>query len=321
MGKNRKVWLWIAAGLVLLGCIIWGGVMSVLKWDFKRLSTVNYETNQHKIEEDYQNITIITDTADITFAVSEDGKHRVSCHEQENAIHSVGVKDGELLIELVDNRKWYEYIGIGFDTPKITLYLPQGEYSKLSIKSSTGDVAIPKDFVFERIDISESTGDVTVLSSVSEALKIKTTTGSIRVENISAGMLELSVSTGKVTVSDVNCEGDITVNVSTGKAKINDVNCHNLISNGNTGDISLENAIVKEMLSVARTTGDVTLDGCDAAQIRIQTDTGDVKGTLRSEKVFFAETDTGKIDIPHTAAGGRCEISTDTGDIKIRISH
>ena len=31
------------------------------------------------------------------------------------------------------------------------------------------------------------------------------------------------------------------------------------------------------------------------------------------------DTKTGSVDVPQTAAGGRCEIRTDTGDIKIEI--
>lgn len=321
MRKKMKVWLWAATCLVLIGCIIWGGAMCMLKWDFKQLSTVHYETNHHEIEEDFRNITIVTNTADITIALSEDGNCSVSCHEIEKAIHRVDVKDGALVIELVDTRKWYEHLGIGFDSPNITVYLPQGVYGKLSIKTSTGDVTVPKDFSFESIDISASTGDMTVFSSVSETAKIKTTTGKIHVENISAGSLELSVSTGKVAVSDVICTGDISLKVSTGKTKITNVLCHNLMSNGNTGDITLENVMVLEVLHIERSTGDIELESCDSATIFLQTDTGDIEGTLRSEKVFFVQTDTGDVDVPKTATGGKCEIHTDTGDIKIKILH
>ena len=56
-----------------------------------------------------------------------------------------------------------------------------------------------------------------------------------------------------------------------------------------------------------------------AAEILIKTDTGDVKGSLLSEKVFVVQTDTGSIDVPKTVSGGRCEITTDTGDIKISL--
>ena len=300
MGRNTKTWLWIAVCLILAGCIIWGGAMTVLKWDFKRLSTVKYETNHHQIEEDFRNITIITNTADITFVLSEDGNYAVSCHEQENANHRVAVKDGELVIELVDTRKWYEHLGIGFDCPNITVHLPQGAYGKLSIQASTGDIHMPKDLFFESADISVSTGDITLLSSVLETANVKTTTG-------------------KITVANVNCMGDLSVKVSTGKAKISNVTCRNLTSSGTTGDVSLENVIAKESLSIERSTGDIELDRCDAQLIHLKTDTGDVEGTLLSEKVFSAETKTGDVDVPKTTTGGKCEIRTDTGDIEIEI--
>ena len=280
MRTRTKIWLIIAASLVLIGCIIFGGVMSMLKWDFTKLSTIEYETNNYEINQDYKNISIVTKTADIVIVPSGNQKTSVVCHEHKNSKHSVTVNDGTLLIEVVDTRKWYEYIGINFGTPKITVYIPQGEYGTLSVKSSTGD---------------------------------------IRVENISAGSLGISVSTGKVTVSDVSCEGDVTVGVSTGKAKLTDIECKNVISSGNTGNISLNNVIATEKFSIERSTGDVKFESCDATEIFVETDTGTVRGSLLTDKVFITQTDTGSIDVPKTVAGGKCEIITDTGDIIITI--
>ena len=245
MRKRTKVWLIIAASLVLIGCIIFGGAMSLLKWDFSKLSTAKYESNDYEINENYKNISIITDTADIVFVPSENQKTSVVCHEQKNSKHSVTVKDGTLVIEVVDTRKWYEYIGINFGATKITIYIPQGEYGTLSVTSSTGDVEIPKDFTFESIDVSESTGNVTTYASALEVIKIKTDTGRIQVESVSAGALELFVSTGDISVTDAATEGDITVHVSTGKAKMTGVKCKNLISSGNTGDICLNSQTAK----------------------------------------------------------------------------
>ena len=320
MGKATKIWIIIAASLVLIGCIVFGGVMSMLKWDFTKLSTNKYETSNYEINENFKNISIVTYTAHIVFIVSENQKSSVDCYEQNNVKHSVTVKDDTLLIEVFDTRKWYEHIGINFGTPKITVRLPQGEYGALLVKSSTGDVETSKDFTFESIDISGSTGDVTNYACASEAVKIKTTTGDISVENISASSLDLSVSTGRVTVSGASCEGDVKVGVSTGKTNLTNITCKNLNSTGNTGDISLKNVIATERFSIERSTGDVKFDGCDAAEIFAETDTGDVVGTLLSEKVFIPRTDTGKVDVPETATGGRCEITTDTGDIKITIN-
>ena len=298
MRTKTKIWLIAGISLILMGCILFGGAMSMLKWDFTKLSTLKYETNEHAIVESFKEIDIVTDTADITFVPAEET--RIVCCEPSSVKHSVSVTEGVLSIRVVDERKWYEYIGISFDSPKITVYLPLREYGNLHIKESTGDVDIPGNFTFEGMDISTSTGD-------------------IRLERLSAQKLDLSVSTGKITVSGVTCAGDATIRVTTGKAVVTDMTCHNLTSTGSTGDVLLKNVIAAGKISIDRDTGDVTFDGCDGAEISVKTDTGDIKGTLLSDKIFFTHSDTGRIRVPKTTTGGKCEITTDTGNVDIRI--
>lgn len=320
MRKATKIWLVIAAILVIAGLIAFTSAMMTYSWDFTKLTTEKYETNTYEIKEAVSSISMNTDTADILFVSTDDKTRKVVCYEQDNVRHTVDVQDGTLLINVVDNREWHEYIGINFKTPKITVYLPQGEYGSLSVNSSTGDIEISKEFKFQSIDISESTGDVMNYACVSDTIKIHASTGSIRIENVSAGALDLSVTTGGITVSGVKCTGDVKINVSTGKAKLTDVQCKNLTSSGDTGDISLTHVIAAEKFSIKRSTGDVRFDGSDAAEIFVETDTGDVTGTLLSGKLFITNTDTGDIDVPKTATGGKCEISTDTGDITITVA-
>jgi len=126
-------------------------------------------------------------------------------------------------------------------------------------------------------------------------------------------------SIGKITVSGVTCQGNMGLQVSTGKTVITGTSCQNLISDGDTGSLVLQNVIAAEKFSIERSTGDVSFTDCDAAEIFVETDTGDVTGSLLSEKVFIVETDTGKIDVPKSVTGGRCEIETDTGDIEITV--
>lgn len=319
MRKTTKIWLVIAAPLVFVGLIMFAAVMSEYKWDFSKLSTGKYETNTYEISEEFSNLSINTDTADIIFALSDDGKCRVECYEEEKAKHSVAVQENTLVIKMIDEKSWYDYIGINFGSPKITVYLSKAEYTSLFINESTGDIKIPKNFKFEGVDISLSTGDVNFLASASKLIKIKTSTGNICVENTSAGMLDLSASTGRITVSNVICGGDANINVSTGRTNLNNIECKNLTSSGDTGGISLNNVIAAEKFSIKRSTGDVRFDGSDAAEILVETDIGDVTGTFLSEKTFFVETDIGSVDVPESITGGRCEITTDTGDIELDI--
>lgn len=307
--KKTIIWIFISIFIVLVGWIIFAN----------SIKTNKLETNEHKIVDEFNDIKIISNTADIVLAYTEEQTSLVVCDERKNVNHSVKVKDNILVIKVEDNRKWYEYITVNFKTPKITIYLSKTEYSKLWVESSTGDINIPKDFKFSNIDILVDTGNIVNYSSVYENIKIKTSTGNIHTENMIANNIDLSTSTGKVNIIGVNCLGNIKINVSTGKTNIINTNCTNLFSKGSTGNISLENVIGKEKFSIETNTGDVKFKDCDASDIFVKTDTGNVTGNLLTDKVIFAETDTGYIDIPKIIANEKCEIITDTGDIKITI--
>mgnify|MGYP003293015396 CR=1 FL=1 len=300
MKKQTRGWLLAAGALVLMGLLLFAAVMTAYGWDFQRLSTVQYETNSHEIKEAFRGISIQADTADVLLLPSGDGKCRVVCVEEERAKHTVAVRDGKLLVELTEEKKWFHEIGINIGEPSITVYLPGDAYGALSIGVDTGDVTIPKDFRFESMEILGSTGDVKNGASVSGAMKITTSTGDISVKNLSAASLSLSVSTGDIEVEAVRCD--------------------TFRSSGNTGKISMENVLVAGRLSVERSTGDVAFARCDALEIFVQTDTGDVEGSLLSDKQFLAESSTGKVRVPRSGAGGLCEIRSSTGDIELEIA-
>lgn len=299
MNKTKSLII-IGTALVLVGLIIFLGVMSAINWDFSRLSTNKFQTATFEITDNFENVSITTNTADISFERSTDNKCKVVCYEHQTQPHTVNVQNGTLFVNVTDTRKWYEYIGINFSTPKITVYLPQTKYSALLIKESTGDVKIQNGFEFEKVDISLSTGDVYFNGAVSQNVII-------------------SLSTGDVTVNGSTCSGDFQVNVTTGDVEVKNLKSKNFSSNGNTGDIKLEDVIIGENMLIKRTTGDVYIQRCDAKNILITTDTGDVKGSLLTEKIFLTHTDTGFVNVPQTTSGGKCEITTDTGDIKISI--
>ena len=319
MSKSAKKWLIAAATLVMIGAIIFAAVMTAYHWDFTRLSTNRFETNTYEISEEFSNIKMNTETADILFAVSDDNTCSVVCYEEEKMKHSASVQDGTLNISVVDDGEWYEQIGFGFYSPKVTVYLPQTEYVSLVIKGSTGDITLPKGFTFGSMNLNLSTGHVDSLASSLGLMRIETSTGDIHLQNLSAGELDLIVSTGHVDVQSVSCEGNVGICVSTGDTRLTDISCNSINSNGDTGNITLKNVVTEEIISIERSTGDVRFEGCDAGELEINTDTGNVTGSLLSSKVFIAHSDTGKIDVPETTSGGKCKITTDTGDIRIEI--
>ncbi len=279
MNKKTKIWLFAAVLSILAGAIIFTAVMSYNKWDFTKLDTEKYQTKAYEIKEDFNNITIDTDTTDIVFAHSDNNVCRVLCYESEKTKNTAYVKNGTLTVNSEESGKWYEHIGICFGTQKITVFLPKTKYGELYVKNSTGDIKIPENFSFSNIDILTGTGE-------------------IELQGISADRLNLSVSTAEIKLSDINCD--------------------NITSEGSTGNIHLKNVKAKEKIRIEISTGDVRFEKSDAGEIFVKTSTGNVTGNLLSKKVFSVKSSTGKIIVPKTNKGGKCEIVTSTGDIIFR---
>ena len=183
-------------------------------------------------------------------------------------------------LQISSSRERTDVFDLCFEKQTVTVYLPKNMYETISIETSTGDVTI---------------------------------------EALSAGTIACTVSTGHVRMRNVACTGDVTIGISTGKTDLEGLTCRDLQSRGSTGDVVLQDVLANGRISIERSTGDVTFDGCDAAEISVKTNTGKVAGSLLSDKVFLAHTHTGRVEVPGTVTGGKCEITTATGDILLKI--
>lgn len=316
---KREIWGYIAIVLILLGGILFCVAMGSLGWDFGALSTVKYETNTYDFSEEIQDIKITTATADVKVLPWEEGFVRVVCFEESKVKHQASYKDGQLTVEKDDQRKWYDYIGLQFKTPSVTVYLPNEEYGLLSIKSSTGDITLDKEFTFATIDMVLSTGDVICYADADSDIRIKVSTGDVLLEGVVANSISIETSTGDVLGNEIVVEKDFTVQLTTGDSRLTAVSCGSFTSQADTGDLTLSSFAARETISILRTTGDVIFEGCDGAEITVETSTGDVRGSLLSGKNFSVSRSTGKVEIPENTEGGSCTVKTSTGDIILNL--
>ncbi len=308
----------IAAVLVIAGALILGGALIAASSGLGNLSTNVLKTTTREFDMDFDRISVNVKTADVTFIPTNREKCRVELVEDERLTHSVNVEAGTLLINVTDNRKWYDYIGIIFKSPSITVYLPKDEYTSLSVKTTTGNIEVPDSFGFDSVLVKGTTSNITMNARVSDTVKLETTTGSIIVSSGDTSTLTANATTGDITVSTVDAR-TVKLSATTGSVTMKDSTCNMLTVKNATGQINLAGVIATSSIDAVNSTGGVKLDGCDAREITVKTSTGSVTGTLLSEKIFVTETDTGRVEVPHSTVGGICEITTDTGSIKIEI--
>ena len=319
MNNSKK---WITAGAVMLGAgaLICGISFATMGFDFAKLGNAEYVTNTTDVEDKFQHITISSNIEDVELVPSDDGACKVVCFEEKDDPYIVYVKKDTLTIEKEKKTGWQLFnFGTVTEKPRITVYLPDDSYKALQIETDTGDVDVPGDFSFERINMEMDTGDAFCYASADEGIDITTNTGNIIVANVSAKELKLASDTGKMEISNAEISGDMSIWEDTGKVSMENVTCRKLTSKEDTGDLTMTNVSASDEFNLKSNTGDIRLDSCDAETIFIKTDTGDVSGILLTEKVFITDSDTGSIDVPKSITGGRCEITTDTGDIKIDV--
>ena len=211
MSKTTKIWLITAMALVTLGAILFAGVMAQYDWDFTKLSTVTYVTNTYEVSDEFDKISINVDTTEIEFVPTENETCNIVSFEAEKVKHSAAVQNGTLIISTVDTRKWYDHICISLGSPKMTVYLPQNEYASLIIETDTGDVNIPKDFVFDKIEIDGDTSDVSCFAPVANVLDVELSTGDIIIDSITADQVKLTTTTGEIAVNSVTAKNNIDI--------------------------------------------------------------------------------------------------------------
>ena len=273
----------IIAGIVLVaaGVLLCGGTFAYLGFDMSRLSTADLVTNTYEVDEDFKDIKLTADAEDVILISSDEGNCRVECTEPAKSPHDVKVENG--ILTVASSRLNLTFCDMAFIPHKMEtrIYLPKREYERLSVESDKGRIDIPEDFNFEDIGIDSDIGDIICMASV---------------------------------------KGDIRINTDVGKVSLKDLTCTNLSVKGDTGKIELDGVVASGRFDIETDVGAISFKGCDANEIHAGTATGNIEGTLLTDKTFITRNHTGKVEVPDSRGGGRCELSTDTGNIRIEVT-
>ncbi len=319
MSKPIFITIIVASSLLVAGLVLGIIGLAVNGFDWKKLSTIPITTNTHTITQDFDKISIDTDTTDVVILLSQDDECKVVCEEYQKAPHGVKVDDGVLSIRLAQERHWYDFIGISIGQTQITVYLPKTTYASLSIDTDTGDIDLSKDVTFTDASLSTDTGDILCDGGVTGHLTAETDTGDITLSGMVLDTIKADTDTGKIKLNDIQC-ANIELESDTGNLVLSNVAISgNMTAQADTGSISLTRVVAQGEMRIKTSTGGVKFDHADATSIYVHTSTGSVKGSLLSEKIFFATSSTGSVHVPDSMTGGRCEIKCSTGSINIEI--
>ncbi|WP_028506033.1 DUF4097 family beta strand repeat-containing protein [Ruminococcus sp. FC2018] len=292
MGDRVQRRVPIAVWIMLLGLIISiVGVIWCVNTDLKKYIK---SENLSKVQEisDIKDLEFEFDSSTIDISRSSDNNIHVEIENAPEGVYKFDAQDGKFSIhrkKFVSLIKWSGISNIPFlkdiyPQAKISVKIPDGQYGKISIKNTAGDLTITDALSCEEIEIDNGVGKLTA-------------------NGIKANRSEIDNGVGEVTLK--NCDlGDADVDNGVGEVSITDSTLKKTELDNGVGEINLS----------AEVNGDMDIDnGVGDIQIKLKGDAQDYK--------FKGDDDGVKIKGSKDSDDAKYKVKLDNGlgDIKIEF--
>lgn len=297
-----KKTIWIAGIL----CLVLGTAL-VLIGAYFYTDTLDYQKLDKGFSGEITALCIDCDGQDVYIRPSADRNCRVSCTGFGGTEYSVELVNGVLFVTSKGETLESVFLRLFAGEAKVTVELPpqyfHEPYESLEVSTASGDILVEEGLIFQRCDLTASSGDVSFLADVWGRMNIETSSGDIKLADSSSAF-----SVHQVTLS-----------TSSGDIRVEGQNAFSLSAQNASGDVTLDSCEIYE-LTVSCTSGDVELRYVDLESCNLQTISGDVSAGIGKTMDFHCSTTSGDIDIPPPATkGGLCQITTTSGDIRVWI--
>lgn len=227
---------------------------------------------------------------------------------------SLVVLGGIIFVGAMSQVKW-DLNSVSFNKRETNEYVISEAYQSISIITSTANVVV----------LPAEDGATKVICKEQERLKhtVAVREGALVIELTDTRDWKdylFDFASTKITVYVPAVElNTVSVQNSTGNVKISDLSCTDCSVKNSTGNVLLQNVLVTDELSVTNSTGNVKFKDCDGGEVFVKNSTGDIEGNFLTGKYFAAKSSTGDVEVPESVTGGRCELTTATGNISITI--
>lgn len=286
----------IALALIVCGAAIMFAAIAANDFEFTAFNTVEYDMFEYECSGAIREIEIYEGGRDVKIRKSADGLCHVQYFTTEKDSYTIEERDGLLCVIHDDDER--EWISLSFgDIPGMTVYLPEGEYERLYVRSGSGDILICSGIEFAEADIVTASGDIEVNADVRK-LDASAASGEISIAGCALGELVATTASGDIEVE----------NSDMGAARFETA----------SGSVDIDRVKLEGALEVSTASGDVEIEYVEAASISVETMSGDVWGIIEAPMRYDVETSSGDVRAPAaTTAGAPCRIKTASGDIEI----
>lgn len=296
MKTSTKIVLCIAAVCVIAGAAMGFAALRMTGGDMQGFAATDYKQETYYPKEPFAALSIEGGSSDVTVERAADGVCRAVCNVCEGMHYNVQVREDALHVVFEDERTAIQKIGFQNDEQKVKLYLPSALLDAVSVRTSSGEIALTGINVQNAMTLRTSSGDVLLSESSAKPLSVRTSSGEVCLTRVNASAAEFQSSSGDVLLSESGAE---TLSVKT-----------------SSGEVGLSAVTAKTKMQMQTSSGDVSLLGCDAPSISIETSSGDVAGRLSTPKIYDVQTSSGNVATPPSAGDETCAVRTSSGDVK-----
>ena len=280
------------------------------------------------IHEAFHSLELENDVGDICLAIASDGLCRVEAVKAENFTCRVEVRGDVLSVRglrtagsAARSISWRGLLsGFSFGrNGSITVFLPEGDYHALGVRTMSGDVDLPRGLCFGEGRISTVSGDVTARSAF-RALRVESASGDLELEDMALEHLYTHTASGDISLEGVTVQETLRLETASGDIRMGNSICAVLELQTASGDIDAEDVLARDHALIATASGDVEMNGFDTGEARMSTASGDVDISLLRGKRFEAHSRSGDIRLPaDLPGGGLFRVNTASGDIRISV--
>ncbi len=299
---------WAALFLFIAGAALLLAGFAMAGFDLDNLNTGGpLVARTYEAAEEVTRIMVREMDADVELVISEDGRARVTCEENEAFCYDITEEDGVLTVEKRDLREARFGLYFGFY---------QGSVLKIEVPADTA------------VDVETQNGSIRLTGGAeglsSPTVSLQSANGSIVAEGLRAGEATMCTSNDDVEIADVEAE-TLTAATSNGAVTLCGVDVGETSVQTRNGGIRLED-VHADALTARTENDDIAFSGVEAARsIDLETSNGDIRGTLPGSpgdySVESAATN-GENSLPELLEGDGVylRVMTENGDIDVTFA-
>lgn len=186
-----------------------------------------FSARSYTAEGEVSGVSIDVRDRSVEIIPSSDGQLRIDYFENSRESYDISVTDGMLTMAYATDKEWSDYIGgkAGAGDRKITLHVPQGLLSSLSVSTTNEDITVSELALGGEVSLYSNGGDILFDALESDSISLEAKNGDIT--GVISGSyddyaisceikkgdsnLPASKDTGDKSLSVINNNGDIDV--------------------------------------------------------------------------------------------------------------